>query len=47
MKVGEDALIDLRPTSTRGSQPPTIDVMGSAWKGLGVREIKFMQETPK
>jgi len=47
VKVGEDALIGLRPTSTRGSQPPTIDVMGSAWKGLGVREIKFMQETPK
>jgi len=47
VSVGEDALIGLRQTSTRGSQPPTIDVMGNTWKGLGVREIKFVKEIPK
>ncbi|QNN47081.1 hypothetical protein H9L17_02630 [Thermomonas brevis] len=45
VRVGENALVGFRESSTRGSQPPTIDLMGSAWKGFGAREFKFLQES--
>lgn len=47
VRMSDNALIGLRETSTRGSQPPTIDLMGKGWKGFGAREFKFYQEGPK
>jgi len=41
VKLGDNALIGLRESSTRGGKPPTIDLQGPGWKGFGAREFKF------